>query len=133
LAEPIIGLNILYYSNTLATVTKGTVKFWDIEEILFSATTAELAFRVQPGYKAIEKNRVTSRNELKKKILIRGKACFLLACPTRYSNYMIAILSHGDRPSDCYLRLFYLSKFKILIKKHKLFEQIPRKLHRLLQ
>jgi len=34
--DPIIGLNVLYYNNTIATVTKSTVKFWDMEEVIFS-------------------------------------------------------------------------------------------------
>lgn len=31
LEDPILALNFMYFSNTFATVTKGCVKFWDME------------------------------------------------------------------------------------------------------
>lgn len=92
-----------------------------------------MTFRVKPGFKAVEKKKEVFRRECKKKVLIRGRGESMLACPTRYGEHVVCVLSRGDRADVSFLKLFYLSKFYVMIKQSKLFEQVPRKITRLLQ
>lgn len=91
-----------------------------------------MAFTVKPGYKAVERKKIVTKHELKKKILVRGKTQHMISFPTKHDNYMVSIISQGDSSNYFYIRLFYLSRFKVLIRSSKLYEQIPRKLNRLL-
>ena len=54
-------MQFMYYSNSFATVTRDNVRFWDLEELLFSDSSSDIVFEIKPGFKAIEKRASSSK------------------------------------------------------------------------
>jgi hypothetical protein len=52
---------------------------------------------------------------------VRGKGESLVAFPTKHSNYVVTVMSRGEKSSDFYMKIFYVSKFKLKIKQEKMY------------
>jgi hypothetical protein len=66
-------------------------------------------------------------------VIVRGKCERLFSAVTKSSNYVVGIVSHGERATEVYIKLFYFCKFHVSIKTSKRYELVPTKIVRQLQ
>ena len=49
------------------------------------------------------------------------------------SNHVLGVLSVGAKPTSYFMKLVYLCRFEVLVRRDKLYDQVPLKLMRQLQ
>ena len=62
--------------------------------------------------------------------MIRGKGQGFFKAATKASNYVVGIVSGGQRTTEAYLKLFYVCKFHIMIGSSRQYDQVPTKILR---